>query len=149
MINHEIAPACRQFLDGLEPFLDNEMPDAEREEITRHLSGCSSCRAEIRLLTMISNAARRRTHAVASDRVRTRLMEVVESDGVRVSPSSSQTRRIIIEAGGVREERFEVPARIRRRQISPARPTNRIYHGFEYREATVGGQRVIRTMRMG
>lgn len=38
-----MASDCKSSLDELERFLDQELPEAERERIMGHLSGCYDC----------------------------------------------------------------------------------------------------------
>ncbi len=37
---------CKDILEKLSPFIDNELPSQDRELVERHLSQCSACRRE-------------------------------------------------------------------------------------------------------
>ena len=39
---------CHELLDFLHLYLENELPEARREEFDRHLAVCEACRAYIR-----------------------------------------------------------------------------------------------------
>ena len=37
-------PSCKELLEGLSTYIDNEASDAICQEIERHLDGCDNCR---------------------------------------------------------------------------------------------------------
>lgn len=40
-------PACKSFIALLSPFIDGELPAAERQTVERHLSACQDCAARV------------------------------------------------------------------------------------------------------
>ena len=79
---------CREVLDRLSPFLDEELDAVTSREIEHHLETCPDCRAALARRAALGEALRREAeYHAAPDLLRARLMRTVRAAAPRERPS--------------------------------------------------------------
>ena len=104
---------CREVLDRLSPFLDDELDPIASDEVSRHLESCPSCAAEFARLKQLGETLRRdleyhRAPELLRARVQRDLRAAVRRDEAPLSRMTGQPWRwvsaaaaVVVLAGGV------------------------------------------------
>lgn len=75
-----MAMTCQECVDKLQPYLDRELSDAERQEVEHHLTGCGHCadsfRFEAGVLRVVGRCGR---STAAPEEFKARLRVVVQT----------------------------------------------------------------------
>ncbi len=76
---------CKEFIDKLSEYIDNELPHAESAAIKGHIESCKSCQDEFKALQAAKYILKSLPQKTASDEVRERILDrVLESKKYKV-----------------------------------------------------------------
>ncbi|MBI3600171.1 MAG: zf-HC2 domain-containing protein [Nitrospinae bacterium] len=78
---------CKEFIDKLSEYIDNELPHAESAIVKGHIESCKSCQDEFNVLQTVKHALKSLPQKTASDEVRERILG-------RVYPSPRRALRL-------------------------------------------------------
>jgi anti-sigma factor RsiW len=65
---------CKEFIDKLSEYIDNELPHTESAAVKGHIESCKFCQDEFKALQAAKHALKSLPHKTASDEVRERIL---------------------------------------------------------------------------